>query len=591
MLPLINNQIDWLSIYFAFIIILVFIPVAIYTKGYVMEYKKHYSVKYMLSLIILFVVSMIGVVLSDNAINFLVFWEIMSISSFFLVIYEYLNKESLKAGIFYFVMTHISGLFLMIMFALLYKYTGSFEFKEILKVSVNFSPKQQYIIFILALFGFGAKMGIVPLHAWLPKAHPAAPSNVSALMSGVMLKVALYGFIRVTFVFLGNMPILCGVIVLVIGTITAIYSILNALLQNNIKKLLAYSSAENIGLIFATLGISMIAMNYNLKMLASLALTAALLHCLNHAIFKSLLFLNAGSVLYATGTKNMDELGGLSKRMKFTAICAFIGTCAISAVPPFNGFASEILILRSFIEAITKVSNIWVIILIFSCAIIVALTSGAAFYASVKSFGITFLGKPRTEKAENVKTIPLSMNIGQGLLAVLAIVTGIFSPFIIREISYYTNNLLEISEKSLSFKNETEIIVFTIILICITFILYMFNKINSSNKKQEISDTWACGYTQDKPYIQYTGSGFVQPAAKFFGPIANYEKKINLKETIHISQKTSDIVENHLYKSSIKIVDFLTRKIIEINYGKVQTHISYIFISLIIALVLVLKFV
>lgn len=591
MLSLINFQKDWLSLYFAFIIILIFIPVAIYTKGYIMEYKKHYSVKYMLFLIILFVASMIGVVLADNGIDFLAFWEIMSISSFFLVIYEYMNKENLKAGIFYFIMTHISGLFLMIMFAFLYKYAGSFDFKEILKFSVNFSTKQKYIIFILALFGFGAKMGIVPLHAWLPKAHPAAPSNVSALMSGVMLKVALYGFIRVIFVLLRTTPLNCGVLVLVIGTITAIFSILNALLQDNIKKLLAYSSAENIGLIFAALGISMILINYNLKMLASLALTAALLHCLNHAIFKSLLFLNAGSVLYATGTKNMNELGGLHQSMKFTAMCTFIGTCAISAVPPFNGFASEILILRSFIEAITAVSNIWIIILIFTCGTIVALTSGAAFYATVKSFGITFLGKPRTEKAEHVNTIPISINIGQGLLAVLTIVTGIFSPFIISKISYYTNNLLVISEKSLSFKNETEIIVFAIILICITLAIYMFNKINSLNKTQEINDTWACGYNSDKPYIQYTGSGFAQPAAKIFGSVANYSKKVNHKETIHISQMTSDLVEDHLYKPSLKVVDFLTTKIIKINYGKIQLHISYIFISLIIALILVLKFV
>ncbi|MFA9398990.1 MAG: proton-conducting transporter membrane subunit [Clostridiaceae bacterium] len=555
-----------------------------------MEYKKHYSIKYMLSLFILFVASMIGVVLADNSINFLVFWEIMSISSFFLVIYEYLNKENLKSGIFYFIMTHISGLFLMVMFAFLYKYTGSFNFNEILKYSADFSPKQKYIIFILALLGFGAKMGIVPLHAWLPKAHPAAPSNVSALMSGVMLKVALYGFIRVTFVFLRITPLSCGIIVVIIGTITAIFSILNALLQNNIKKLLAYSSAENIGLIFAALGISMIAIYYNLNTLASLALVAALLHCLNHAIFKSLLFLNAGSVLYATGTKNMNELGGLNKTMKFTAICTFIGTCAISAVPPFNGFASEILILRSFIQALTMIQNIWIIILIFSCGIIIVFTSGAAFYASVKSFGITFLGKPRTEKAEHVNTIPMSMNIGQGLLAILTILTGIFSPFIINKISYYTNNLLNINEKIPSFKNGNEIIIFTLILFFITFMLYMFNKINSSGKNVEINDTWACGYKYDKPFVQYTGSGFVQPAAKIFGSIANYNKKINKKETIYISQKTNDIIEHSLYKNSLKIVDFLTNKIIKINYGRIQSHISYIFVSLIIALILVLKF-
>ncbi|WP_304519411.1 proton-conducting transporter transmembrane domain-containing protein [Clostridium estertheticum] len=591
MLPLINFQKDWLSTYFVFIIILIFIPVAIYTKGYIMEYKKHYSVNYMLFLIILFVASMIGVVVSNNAISFLVFWEMMSISSFFLVVYEYMHKENLKAGIFYFVMTHISGLFLMIMFAFLYKYSGSFDFNEILKVSGNFQAKQKYIIFILALFGFGAKMGIVPLHAWLPKAHPTAPSNVSALMSGVMLKVALYGFIRVIFIFLRGVPLKCGVIVIIIGTITAIFSILNALLQNNIKKLLAYSSAENVGLIFAALGMSMILINYNLKVLASLALTAALLHCLNHAIFKSLLFLNAGSVLYATGTKNMNELGGLHREMKFTTICTFIATCAISAVPPFNGFASEILILRSFIESITKVSNIWVIILIFCCGVIIAITSGAAFYATAKSFGITFLGKPRTKKAEHVKNIPISMNIGQGLLAMLTIVTGIFSPYIINKISYFTNDLLGIKVKGPGFKNETEIIVFTLILISITFIVYMFNKINSLNKKQEISDAWACGFTSDKPYIQYTGSGFVQPAAKTFGPIANYNKKVSYKQKIHISQTTSDVVEDYFYKTSLKAVNYLTTKILKINYGKIQLHILYIFISVIIALVLVLKFV
>ena len=591
MLSLINFQRDWLSIYFVFIIILISIPVGIYSKGYIMEYKKHYSAKYMVFLIILFVASMLGVVLANNAIDFLAFWEIMSISSFFLVIYEYMQKENLKAGIFYFIMTHISGLFLMIMFAFLYKYTGSFDFQVIAKVSMNFSSNQKYIIFIFALLGFGAKMGILPLHAWLPKAHPAAPSNASALMSGVMLKVALYGFIRVIFIFLRSSPLNCGIIVLIIGTITAIFSILNALLQNNIKKLLAYSSAENVGLIFAALGISMIVTNYNLKILASLALTAALLHSLNHAIFKSLLFLNAGSVLYATGTKNMNELGGLNKSMKFTAICTFIGTCAISAIPPFNGFASEILILRSFIEAITMVSNIWIIILIFSSGIIVALTSGAAFYATAKSFGITFLGKPRTEKAEHVKTIPISMNIGQGLLAMLTIVTGIFSPFIISKISHYTNNLLDISGGNQSFKNETDIIVFSIILICITFMLYVFNKINSLNKKQEISDTWACGYNSDEPYVQYTGSGFAAPAAKIFGNVANYTKKVNFKETIYISQKTSDIVEDNLYEPIIKVVEFLTTKILKIHYGKIQLYISYIFISLIVALVLVLKFV
>lgn len=202
-------QLDFLSVYFALIIILISIPVSIYTIGYINEYKKPYSKKYMVILITLFVASMLGVVLSDNGITFLVFWELMSILSFFLVIYEYLKKENLKSGILYFVMTHISGLLLMFMFAFLFKYTGSFDFKVILEASKQFSSQQKNIIFMLALLGFGAKAGIIPLHTWLPKAHPAAPSNVSALMSGVMLKVALYGFIRVVFIFLGITPLNC----------------------------------------------------------------------------------------------------------------------------------------------------------------------------------------------------------------------------------------------------------------------------------------------------------------------------------------------------------------------------------------------
>ncbi|WDC85180.1 proton-conducting transporter membrane subunit [Caloramator sp. mosi_1] len=265
------------------------------------EYKKEYSITYFWFFTFLFVISMILTVFSSNIISFMVFWELMSISSFFLVIYEHKKYSTIHTGIFYFIMTHISGLTLMIMFALLYKYTGKLYFSDIQFATLN--TKQINTIFYLSIIGFGAKAGLIPLHAWLPKAHPAAPSNISSLMSGVMLKVAIYGFILVNFVVVNNSNLINGLVLLIIGLVTAVISILNGIFQKDIKALLAYSSAENVGLIFSTIALSIILNSQNIKVGALVALVAALYHILNHSVFKSLLFANAGSVLFATSTK------------------------------------------------------------------------------------------------------------------------------------------------------------------------------------------------------------------------------------------------------------------------------------------------
>jgi hydrogenase-4 component B len=586
---------DKLSIFFMFLIIIIFIPIAIYSIGYKNEYKKYYSVKYMIIMMLLFVFSMLGVVFATNGITFLVFWEIMSTTSFFLVIYEYRKKENLKAGNMYFIMTHISGIFLMLMFAFLYKFTGSFDFKVIAAEASSLTITEKSLVFIMAFIGFGAKAGILPVHAWLPKAHPAAPSNVSALMSGVMLKIAMYGFIRVVFCFLGTIPVRLGLTVMILGTVTAIFSILNALMQKDIKKLLAYSSAENIGLIFAALGLSMVFSSNNLKVLASLALTAALFHIINHAVFKSLLFLNAGSVLYATGSKNMNELGGLYKNMKFVAICAFIGSAAISAIPPLNGFASEILIFKSFIEAGASINNTILIIVIFACGVLLALTSGAALYSAVKCFAITFLGKPRSEKAIEVKKIPFSMNLAQGILSALVIIFGVLSPFVITVISKLSRSILNLTDNAMgSLANETQIIAFSMVLILTTASLLIFNKLITSKKKEEINETWSCGYNRGAAYIQYTGSGFSQPAAKMFGKIAlfrKFSKEVKKTGGILIKQKNHDIIEKDIYIPITQLIDYISEKILKIHHGKIQIYISYLFISLIFAFVLLIKFI
>lgn len=582
---------DYLTLFFVFLIILIVIPIFIYSIGYINEYRGKYSVKYFWIILTLFVLSMLGVVLSNNSPSFIVFWELMSVSSFFLVIYEYKNKENLKTGIMYFIMTHISGLILMIMFALFYKYTGSMDFTYIIKHSYILTYSQKSIIIILAILGFGTKAGLVPLHVWLPKAHPVAPSNISALMSGIMLKIALYGFFRVTLMFINVIPIPYGILIMIIGAVTAIYCILNALFQNDIKKLLAYSSAENIGIIFSTLGLTMIFNAYGLHNLEILAITAALFHILNHAIFKSLLFTGAGSVLYATGSKNMNELGGLYGKMKFTAYCTFIGTAAIAAIPPLNGFASEILIFKSFIEAGVLVKSPGVVFSIFACGIVIAITSGCVMWAGVKSFGMTFLGTPRTEKAINIHQIPRTMKIGMGILSTYTIAFGIFSPFAITCISKIATSIRNINLDIASNTFGFEITIISIIFVIIFTLIHIVSRLTARNEKIEYNDTWGCGFNNLKPYMQYSGSGFTMPATRIAGNLVGYEKEVRIKNTVLLRQKYIDFIEKYLYLNIIKLFDYISVKIIKIHYGKIQAYISYVFISLIIALILVLKFV
>lgn len=582
---------DYLSLFFIFLILLVAIPVIIYSFGYIDEYKEKYSVKYFWFMMIFFILAMIGVVLSSNSIEFVIFWELMSVFSFFLVIYEYDKKESIKSGIMYFIMTHISGLLVIVMFIILAGYTKSIDFKTIAQYAPKLTTNQNVVVLLFSLFAFGAKAGLVPLHAWLPKAHPAAPSNISALMSGVMLKVAVYGFIRVNFTFLDKIPVQYAVLIVIIGTITAIFSILNALPQNDIKKLLAYSSAENIGIIFATLGLSLVLNHYGFKALGLLTLTAALFHTLNHAVFKSLLFTSAGSVLYATNSKNINELGGLYNKMKIASFCAFIGTVAISALPPLNGFASEILIFKNFIVATTIIKDSSIMIAILFCGILLALTSGGVVWVSVKNFGITYLGEPRTSKAINIKKIPKSMNIGMSILAIYTVVLGVFSPFFITYIYNKSSNYLKLNLNLNVYNFGFEITLFTGIIILISLILYYLIKFLSKDEKVETNNTWGCGFDSPEPFMQYSSSGFTQPSSRLIGSITNYKKEVRIKETVFLKQSVEDIIEKYLYVNVIVIFNLIALKINRMHYGKIQIYISYIFITLIISLFLVLKFI
>lgn len=583
---------DSLSLFFAMLIFFTAIPICIYSLGYVKQYKGEYSIKYMFTITLFFIISMLGVALANNSIVFLVFWELMSMLSFFLVIYEYKKSTNIKSGIMYFIMTHISGLFLMLMFAFLYKYTASFNFAEISQKVSLLTADQQRSIFFLALLGFGAKAGLLPFHAWIPRAYPSAPSNVSALMSSLMAKMSIYGFIRVSFSFIGDFYSNLGLIVMVVGIITAVYSILNALMQKDIKRLLSYSSAEHIGIIFAAIGLSIIFKSEGQHILALISLSAALFHSLNHTVFKSILFMSVGSVIYSTGTQNMDELGGLQRKMKFATYCTFIGTIAVASLPPLNGFASEVLIFKSFISALSSLTSTELIFIIIGAGILLALTSAGAMYAAVKSFGITYLGEPRTSKAINTKKIPFSINTALAITSVYALLLGLFAPFVVNKIANTASTSILKTTLDTPFvvlSNELTIVIFAFF----TIVLLTFFLTRTSNKQRtkSVDRTWACGFNNVTAELQYRGDGFSHPLTRVLGTYVGYKKEVDIEDTVHVEQKTMDIIDAYLYKGILGIVYFLSKIIDKINYGRMQLNILYIFISLIITLILVINFI
>ena len=362
---------------------------------------------------------MVLVVASFSMFSFLFFWEIMALSSFLLVMVEYEKKETQKAGIFYFVMTHLSTLFLLFAFLYIYTVTGTFDMTQI-----RADPIVTSVAFAFLFLGFGIKAGIIPFHKWLPYAHPASPSNISALMSGVMIKVAIYGLVR--FVLLLPIQTWWGILILTAGTTSAVLGVIYALKEHDIKRLLAYHSIENIGIILIGIGLYVVFSVAGLQTIAFLALAGALFHTLNHAIFKSLLFMTSGSIVNVTGTRNIEEMGGLIKRMPKTAVLFLIGAVSISALPPFNGFVSELMIFQAFFQSAALANPFLELILIASLAVF-ALTSALAAACFVKAFGITFLALPRSEEAKEAKESPTLMIVGPAILAGLCVALGVFS--------------------------------------------------------------------------------------------------------------------------------------------------------------------
>ncbi len=597
-------RLDPLGAFFLVLIGLGAVPSVIYGAGYSEAYEDGSASLRMLGIALnLFLLTMSLVTFAENILTFLLMWEGMSLTSYFLVMTEAREESVVQAGVWYFAMTHLGLAFLVSAFILMMN-GSSGAFPDLRADSGSLSALTRSLVFLLAFLGFGSKAGIVPLHVWLPIAHPAAPSHVSALMSGVMIKMGVYGIIRVGLDLLGGGPAWWGGLILGVGAISAILGILYALMQTDLKKLLAYSSVENIGIILIGIGAGFIFQSYGLMALAALGFIGGLYHALNHASFKGLLFLGAGSVLHATRTRNMEEMGGLIKRMPWTALFFLVGAASISALPPLNGFISEWIIFQSLLGGFTIAAPGISIILPMAVGML-ALTSGLAAAGFVKAFGITFLALPRSQASAHAHESPLSMKIGMGILALACIGLGlgpfVFVPIIggaITGIGRLPDTRAEFIFNG-SLRTPTAFgqmsSSFVMLGLLVLFVLIpLVMKILQVNQKLRISDTWGCGRVGQTPRMEYTATSFAEPLLRVFAEIYRPTKDV----TIDFHPESKYFVQSIEYKSDIRpwfeefIYDPILNKIREWSHrvrqlqsGSLHGYIAYLFIILSVLLV------
>ncbi len=578
-------KIDALSAFFLVAIFAVCLLAAIYSFNYMDDSRKAMRTAANYLFFSLLVASMALVVAADNMITFMLCWESMSLSSFFLVIYNYEVAANRKAGYLYFVFSQVGALFILAAFALIYSQSGGFGFAA----AADLPDGIKMVVFILAFIGFGSKAGVFPFHVWLPHAHPAAPSHISAVMSGVMIKTGIYGILRIYDMLNWHTPVF-GYIVLVAGMVSGILGVVYALGQHDIKRLLAYSSVENIGIILIGIGIGMIGVAADQPVMAVLGFVGGLLHVLNHAIFKSLLFMGAGMVLHKTGTGTIDLLGGLIKRMKMTGTTFLIGSLAISGLPPFNGFISEFLIYMGGFRgvALGRVNFAAALLAIISLAII----GGLALALFTKVVGVVFQGEPRSEQARDVDEKGPFMLIPMLVLAGACIVIGIFpGTFMIMAVKGVSALKLGIDQLPMEpFISLAVNIARVALLFFATFLVILALRIFLyRGKKVGRSGTWGCGFTQPTVKMQYTGSSYAASILEFFRPVAPLEEihpaiKGRFPVKTHYHSHVHDAAELQLERLVVRPVLWLFDRLRWLQHGDIHLYIGYILLAIVLLL-------
>ncbi|MCM1265090.1 MAG: hypothetical protein NC200_02735 [Candidatus Gastranaerophilales bacterium] len=584
---MVNVVIDPLSAFFIIVISCMSFLATIYANGYMKNYlNKGMNISSHCLFLALLIVSMLSVVTVQNALMFLIVWEIMSLSSFFLVIFEDNKKEVLSAGVKYLIYMHISVIFIILAFMLMAVNSGSLDFETFKSVLEN-NQMLANLVFVLAFVGFGIKAGFVPFHNWLPEAHPAAPSHVSGVMSGVMIKTGIYGILRVlALIALPSVQI--GYFVLIISVISALYGVLYAITQHDLKRLLAYHSIENIGIIGIGIGTGMLGLAYNCTPVAILGFAGGILHILNHSIFKELLFLAAGSVYTKTHTKDIEILGGLIKSMPKTAILFLIGSVAICGLPPFNGFISEFLIYFGMLKGLT-IHNLSALVTLILAVAGLALVGTMAILCFTKAFSIIFLGMPRSEVAENVKEdTTISFIIPMSVLAILTLVIGVCPKqvfdIILSPVTVFTGVVQAPAIVSLM----GNISIVCLALIGFIVLLSVLKLIFENKYTQHC--TWGCGYDKPNNHLQYTASSYASPFLSMLTPL--FKKVFDIKKPkalfpkdAHFNLHIEDVEEAYFLKPFIKSTEKFLAKFEKIQNGNIQQYILYGLIFLVLSLI------
>lgn len=546
-----------------------------------------------------FLASMVGVILADDAYAFMVMWETMALSSFFLVTANHRVPEVRSAGYLYITMARIGAIAILLCFGVLQANTGDYTFANMRAQELG--PFWASIGFLLALFGFGAKAGVLPLHVWLPEAHPAAPSPVSALMSGVMLNTAIYGLLRVSYDLLHLRLWWWGGLLLAVGLATALFGVVFASIQTDMKRLLAYSSIENMGLLFVGMGLTLIFSSFDMLPMAALSLTATLYHVASHACFKSLLFLSTGCVLHATSERNLGKLGGLIRGMPWVGWLTLVGVLASAGLPPLGGFVSEWLLLQSFLFA-PGLPLPLLTMLIPVVAALIALVSALAGYTMVKFFGVIFLGQPREDKLANAHDAGLWERVGMVWLAIGCVLLGLLPTLFIQIIDPVTQRLVGsglgtrvaasgwlLAPNSVAQASYGPIIFLLGILGSLALAFGVVRLLYHGRMRRSLP--WACGFPWGTARMQDTAEGFGQPIRQIFEPFFVMQRE--LPTPFDARPRYRVVVEDHfwrwVYVPIMELSAYLARLASLMQQGRISVYLMYSFVTLVVTLLVVMR--
>lgn len=573
---------------------------SVYSFGYT-EHTQGWRPGILGALVNLLLLSLSLVFTASSVFLFLVAWEVMALTAYCLVSFEHSKAESRSAGVLFFVMSHVGTGCLILAFLLLHSISGTFEFEGF---HYPARPLQQAALFGLFLIGFGVKAGLVPLHVWLPAAHPVAPSNVSALMSGIVVKTGIYGLLRVCFEFLGAPPLWAALLILALGVGSGLLGVLYALIETDLKRLLAYSTIENVGIIFIGIGAAQVFAALGKPELAALALVAGLAHIINHALFKSLLFLAAGSVLHGAGTRNMERMGGLVRRMPATAALFLIGAVAISGLPPLNGFVSEWLTYQSLLAGFGSTSSLTRIIFPVGGALL-ALTGALAAAAFVKAFGISFLALPRSSQASEAHESHWTMLAGMSFLAVSCGIAAFCAGWLLPVLTPVISQLVHSSPRghlslaaglvvssgtpqggTMSPAGIAALLALMASLVAIlTGIRWMFSV-------RRLGPTWDCGLPGLTAENEYTATAFSKPLRMIFAVL--YQPKREIQRDFEVSpyypksivfeSEVEQTFERRLYSPLKQMLLDRASGLRAIQAGSIHAYLAYIFVTLVILL-------